>query len=90
MRPNRLQNALTALGDAMREVNAAIDEMRRGPRSVGVAHFCFVPELETHARHQEGQTPRYHRHAQLAIGLRDGISGGLGEWERLMSATPKR
>ena len=28
MRPNRLQNALTALGDAMREVNAAIEEMR--------------------------------------------------------------
>ena len=29
MRPNRLQNALAALGDAMREVNAAIEEMRR-------------------------------------------------------------
>ena len=29
MRPNRLQNALTALDDAMREVNAAIEEMRR-------------------------------------------------------------
>jgi hypothetical protein len=28
MRPNRLQNALTALGNAMREVNAAIEEMR--------------------------------------------------------------
>jgi hypothetical protein len=29
MRPNRLQNALAALGDAMLEVNAAIEEMRR-------------------------------------------------------------
>ena len=29
MRPHRLQNALAALGDAMREVNAAIEEMRR-------------------------------------------------------------
>jgi hypothetical protein len=28
MRPNRLQNALTSLGEAMREVNAAIEEMR--------------------------------------------------------------
>jgi len=28
VRPNRLQNALAALGDAMREVNAAIEEMR--------------------------------------------------------------
>ena len=28
MRPNRLQNALAALGDAMREVNAAVEEMR--------------------------------------------------------------
>jgi len=28
MCPNRLQNALAALGDAMREMNAAIDEMR--------------------------------------------------------------
>jgi hypothetical protein len=31
MRPNRLQNALTALGDAIDEVNAAIEEMRREP-----------------------------------------------------------
>lgn len=29
MRPIRLQNALAALGDAMREVNAAIEEMQR-------------------------------------------------------------
>ena len=29
MRPNRLQNALATLGEAMREVNAAIEEMRR-------------------------------------------------------------
>jgi hypothetical protein len=29
MCPNRMQNALAALGDAMREVNAAIEEMRR-------------------------------------------------------------
>jgi hypothetical protein len=28
MRANRLQNALAALGDAIREVNAAIEEMR--------------------------------------------------------------
>ena len=29
MRANRLQNALVTLGDAMREVNSAIEEMRR-------------------------------------------------------------
>jgi hypothetical protein len=29
MRPNRLQNALAALGDAISKVNAAIEEMRR-------------------------------------------------------------
>ena len=29
MRPNRLQNALAALAEAMGEVNAAIEEMRR-------------------------------------------------------------
>jgi Sec-independent protein translocase protein TatA len=29
MHPKRLQNALTALGDTMREVNAATEEMRR-------------------------------------------------------------
>jgi hypothetical protein len=28
MRPNRLQNALAALGEARREMNAAIEEMR--------------------------------------------------------------
>jgi hypothetical protein len=30
MRPNRLQNALAALGDAMHEVNAAIEEGAQG------------------------------------------------------------
>jgi hypothetical protein len=40
MRPNRLQNALAALDDAMREVNAAIEEMRR--EHDPLASYIFV------------------------------------------------
>jgi hypothetical protein len=38
MRPKRLQRALAALGDAMREVNAAVEEMREehGPLAVHI------------------------------------------------------
>ena len=55
MRPNRLQNALAAFGDAMREVNAAIEEMRREHDPLAVPHLRFTSELSECADTKSGK-----------------------------------
>ena len=90
IRPNRLQNALTALGDAMREVNAAIEEMRR--EHDPLASHIFVSRRLYQKKSDTKSGKRHHLSARLswqqACDL--GFRGDLGEWERLMGATPKR
>ena len=90
MRPNRLQNALTALGDAMREVNAAIDEMRRDHDPL--ASHIFVSRRNYKRTHDTRRGKRRDTAAMLSwrSACEMGFRGDLGEWERLMSATPKR
>jgi hypothetical protein len=56
MRPNRLQNALTALDDAMREVNAAIEEMR-GEHDPLAVHIFVSRRQYRNARHEGRQAP---------------------------------
>jgi hypothetical protein len=90
MRPNRLQNALAALGDAMREVNATIEEMRceHDPLAVHI----FVSRRNCRNVHDTKSGKRRDTAARLswqsACDL--GFRGTLGEWERLMGATSKR
>jgi hypothetical protein len=55
MRVSRLQNALTRLGDAMREVNAAIEQMRKEHDPLA-SHISFHVALPEHVRHEEPQT----------------------------------
>ena len=90
MRANRLQNALAALGDAMREVNAAIEEMRR--EHDPLASHIFVSRRAYQNMSDTKSGKRHHLSARLswqqACDL--GFRGDLGEWERLMGATPKR
>ena len=90
MRPNRLQNALTALGDAMREVNAAIEEMRR--EHDPLASHIFVSRRLYQKISDTKSGKRHHLSARLswqqACDL--GFRGDLEEWERLMGATSKR
>jgi len=90
MRATRLQNALNNLSVALREAEAALEEMRA--ESDPLAVHVFV------ARRQYRNTPdskggRRHETAarlswQTACDL--GFRGSLGEWERLMGAGPKR
>ena len=88
--PNRLQNALTALGDAIREVNAAIDEMRR--EHDPLASHIFVSRRNYRDLNDTKSGKRRDTAARLswqsACDL--GFRGTLGEWERLLGATPKR
>ena len=64
MRPNRLQNALAALGDAMREVNAAIEEMRR--EHDPLASHIFVSRRNYRNVHDTKSGKRHHLSARLS------------------------
>ena len=90
MRPNRLQNALAALGDAMREVNAAIEEMRseHDPLAshifVSRRHYRNANDTKSGKRREVAARLSYNEACAL------GFRGSFDEWERLMGATPKR
>ena len=86
MRPNRLQNALAALGDTTREVNAAIEEMRR--EHDPLASHIFVSRRNYRNVDDTKSGKRQHLSARLswqqACDL--GFRGDLSEWERLLGA----
>jgi hypothetical protein len=84
LRPNRLQNALAALSDAMREVNAAVEEMRS--EHDPLASHIFVSRRLYQNISDTKSGKRHHLSARLswqqACDL--GFRGTLGDWERLM------
>ena len=90
MRPTRLQNALASLGDAMREVNAAIDEMRRehDPLAshifVARRQYQNMSDTKSGKRHQVSARLSWQQACEL------GFRGDLGEWQRLLGAAPRR
>jgi len=90
MRPNRLQNALAALGDAMREVNAAIEE--RQEEHDPLAPHIFVSRRNYRNMQDTKSGKRSDTAARLswqqACDL--GFRGNLEEWERLLGAAPRR
>ena len=90
MRPNRLQNALAALGGAIREVNAAIEEMRAEHDPLASHIFISRRLFQNMSDTKSGK--RHHLSARLswqqACDL--GFRGDLGEWERLLGAAPRR
>ena len=74
----------------MREVNAAIEEMRR--EHDPLASHIFVSRRVYQKKSDTKSGKRHHLSARLswqqACDL--GFRGDLGEWERLMGATPGR
>ena len=88
--PNRLKDALAVLADAMCEVNAAIEEMR-GEHDPLASHI-FVSRRNYRNVHDTKSDKRSDTAArvgwQSACDL--GFRGTLGDWERLMGATPRR
>ena len=73
MHPNRLQNALAALGDAMREVNAAIEEMRKDHDPLAVHIFVSrrnyrnVHDTKSGKRHQVSARLRWQQACDLGF-----------------------
>ena len=86
MRPSRLQNALAALGDAMLEVNSAIEEMRREydplASHIFVSRCLFQNMSDTKSRKRHHLSARLSWQQACDLGFR----GELGDWERLLGA----
>ena len=90
MRPKRLQGALTALGDAMREVNAAIEEMQRDHDPL--ASHIFVSRRHYRNAHDTKGGKRREVAARLSYNeaCALGFRGNFDEWEQLMGAVARR
>ena len=78
--------AVQALGDAMREVNAAIEEMRSEHDPLASHIFIWRRHFQNMSDTKSGK--RHHLSARLswqrACDL--GFRGDLGEWQRLLGA----
>ncbi len=90
MRVSRLQTALAQLNQAMREVDAAVQEMRAEHDPLAVHIFIARRQYRRMPDTKSGK--RLGTAAQLSWqqACEFGSRGSLGEWERLMSAAPKR
>ena len=90
MHPNRLQDALTALGDAVREVNAAIEEMRSDHDPL--ASHIFVSRRHYRNAHDTKGGKRREVAARLSYSeaCELGFRGSFDEWERLMGAVARQ
>jgi hypothetical protein len=90
MRPNRLQEALAALGEAIHEVNAAVDEMRREHDAlashiyVARRDYQTTPDAKGGKRHERAARMSWQKACAL------GFRGQLRDWEQLLGAAPRR
>jgi hypothetical protein len=78
---NRLQSALKHLSEAVREAEAALEEMRAESDPLAVHIFVSRRQYRNMPDTKSGSW-------QAACNL--GFRGSLGEWERLMGATARR
>lgn len=90
MRANRLQTALKSLSAAIREAEAALQEIGAEPDPLAVHIFVSRRQYRNMADTKGGK-----RHATAArlswqAARELGFRGTLGEWERLMGAAPGR
>jgi hypothetical protein len=90
MGANRLQNALANLRAALRQTEAALEEMRGESDPLAVHIFVArrqyrnTPDSKGGRRHETAARMSYHEACDL------GFRGSLGDWERLLGAVPRR
>ena len=86
MRACGLQNALESLSEAIREVEAALKEMRS--QQDPLAAHIFVSRRQFRKTHDIKSGKRHEINARLAWqrACELGFRGNLTEWERLMGA----
>lgn len=89
MRSQRLQQALQVLQNAIREVEAALEQTRADNDALGLHIFTArrqyrgIPDTKSGKRHQIAARLSWQRACEL------GFRGSLSEWNRLMEALPK-
>ena len=90
MRSRRLQNALKNLSQAVREVDAALEETRA--EHDPLALHIFTARRQYRSLHDTKSGKRHDMAARLSWqrACELGFRGSLGEWDRLMGAAPKR
>jgi hypothetical protein len=90
MHPNRLQNALVALGEAIRETNAAIEEVRQEQDALASHIFRSRRAYQNMSDTKSGKRHRLSARLSWQQARELGFRGTLGEWERLLGATARR
>ncbi len=86
MRPNRLQNALSVLGEAMGEVNAAIEEMRKDLDPLASHIFVARRQYRNMSDTKSGNRHQVSARLSWQHACNLGFRGDLQEWERLLGA----
>lgn len=90
MGANRLQQALTNLHNVVREVEAALDEMRAEHDPLAVHIFVSRRTYRHIADTKSGKRRRVSARLSWNVACTLGFRGSLGEWERLMGAVSRR
>ena len=90
VRAGRLQNALASLSEAIREVEAALNEIRS--QQDPLAAHIFLSRRQFRGTHDTKSGKRREINARLTWqrACELGFRGNLTEWERLMGAVVKR
>jgi hypothetical protein len=90
MRANRLQTALDGLSSALQEAQNALAEMRAESDALSAHIFVSRRQYRNMADTKGGK--RHETAARLSwqTACDLGFGASLGEWSRLMGATPKR
>jgi hypothetical protein len=90
MRANQLQKALESLSKAIRDVDAALVEMRAEPDPLALHIFVSrrryrnMPDIKSGHRSEMMARTSWHQACEL------GFRGTLNEWERLLGAPSRR
>lgn len=90
VRIGRLQNALKDLSEAIREVEAALEETRAEHDALALhiftarRHYRMMADTKSGKRRNIAARLSWERATEL------GFRGSLGEWTNLLGASPKR
>jgi hypothetical protein len=90
VRANRLQDALNNLSGALRETEAALEEMRAEADPLAVHIFVSRRQYRNMPDTKSGKRTEVAARLSWQTACTLGFRGSLGEWERLMGAVSKR
>ena len=90
MRPNRLQNALRQLSQAIHEAEAALEEMRAEPDPLALHIFVSRRQYRNMPDTKSGKRSSTAARMSWQTACDLGFRGSFEEWERLLGAASRR